>query len=128
MRRLPVLVGCALLLPLAGCAASSPVTHATASGPPAFPRVPGTVLAEAQAAPGDWTLRVRVTDAVAAYARARALLTAKGYQLTSDEPVSDGGHGQACTTVLCVSFAALTEPGEGPVVEYEAFHSTGLVG
>jgi hypothetical protein len=115
------------VLALAGCtAAPAPVASTTAAGPPAFPRIPGTVVSTAEPVVGDWTVKVRVGDAASAYRAARTLLTQHGFQLTSDEPVEDGGTGQACTTALCVSFDALTRPGAEPAVEYEVFHSTGM--
>ncbi|MGN6444446.1 hypothetical protein [Amnibacterium sp.] len=128
MRRVAVLIGCCLPLLLTACTAASSAPRTTPAGPPVFPRVAGRVLSTTEAAPGDWVIRVRVADPVTAYERARALLTAKGYQLTNDEQAADGGQGQACSTALCVTFSALVRPGTGPVVEYEAFHSTGVVG
>jgi hypothetical protein len=130
--RTPLIVpaaGAAVLL-LAGCTAASGTvtTSSSPAGPPAFPRISGTVVATAEPVAGDWTVKVRVADPASAYRAARALLTRHGFQLTSDEPVQDGGSGQACTTAICVSFDALTRPGERPAVEYEVFHSTGMAG
>ena len=130
MRSSPlVLALAAVTVVLAGCSgAPQPVATSTAAGPPAFPRIAGTVLSTTQSVPGDWVVTVRVTDPPAAYRLARSLLTADGYQLTLDEPVVDGGNGQACTTALCVGFSALKRPGFGDSVQYEVFHSTGVVG
>ena len=119
----------AVLLALAGCTATAPpVAVTTPTGPPPFPRIAGTVLSTVQSVPGDWVVTVRVADPPAAYREARGLLTAHGYRLTLDEPVVDGGNGQACTTELCVGFSALTRPGVGRTLQYEVFHSTGVVG
>lgn len=124
-----VLASTAIVLALAGCtAAPRPVASSTPAGPPAFPRIAGTVLSSVQSVPGDWVVTVRVADPPAAYRAARSLLTAHGYRLTLDEPVVDGGNGQACTTALCVGFSALDRPAVGRTLQYEVFHSTGVVG
>lgn len=123
------LAALAVAVALAGCSTvQQPVATSTAAGPPSFPRIAGTVLSTDQSSPGDWVVTVRVADAPTAYRQARDLLTAKGYQLTLDEPVVDGGNGQACTTAVCVGFSALDRPSVGTTVEYEVFHSTGVVG
>jgi hypothetical protein len=119
----------AVVLALAGCAAPPPpVAPSRTPGPPSFPRIAGTVLSTVQSVPGDWVVTVRVADPPSAYREARALLTAHSYRLTLDEPVVDGGNGQACTTDLCVGFSALTRPQLGRTLQYEVFHSTGVVG
>lgn len=131
MRRSLLLVGvAAAVLALSGCVdrpEPSPAS-ASASGPPPFPRVPGDVVAQAERVPGDWTVRVRVSDAATAYARARALLVRSGYHVTNDAPARDGGNGQACTTAWCVTFTASTSTDDGPSVDYEVFHSSGVAG
>lgn len=130
MRR-PVLIAAAAvaLLPLASCAQTpAPVGTPSAAGPPAFPRVAGAVVSQSEPDRGDWLLAVRVADPAAAYREARTLLTRGGFQITNDAPAEDGGNGQACTTRLCVSFTAVTHPGERPTVDYEVFHSSGVVG
>lgn len=122
-------VCCAVGLLLAACSASpAPAPTRSAAGPPAFPRIAGTVVSTTESVPGDWVVTLRVADPPSAYRQARALLTARGFQLTLDEPVVDGGNGQACTTALCVGFSALSRPGVGPSIQYEVFHSTGVVG
>jgi hypothetical protein len=130
MRRPAVLVVAALIaLALAGCAETPVATpSSSSSGPPSFPRVTGTVVSQSEPTRGDWLISVQVADAATAYGEAKRLLTAKGFQVTNDAPASDGGNGQACTTRLCVSFTALAHPGQGPTVDYEVFHSTGVVG
>jgi hypothetical protein len=130
MRRSPlVLVTASALLSLTACAQSpTPSPSPSASGPPAFPRVAGEVVSQSEPNPGDWLLAVRVADPAAAYREARSLLTEAGFQVTNDAPSGDGGNGQACTTRLCVSFTAVTHPGQRPTVDYEVFHSTGVVG
>ena len=127
MRTAPLVAGLvAALVALTGCAGSpAPVDRAT---PPAFPRIGGTVVSSVRSASGDWHVRVEVPDGATAYATARRLLTAHGYQLTNDEPAADGGAGQACTTALCVSFSAVARSGASASVEYEVFHSTGMTG
>ncbi len=95
---------------------------------PSFPRIAGRVLSTTESVPGDWVVTVRVADPPTAYREARSLLVEHGYELTLDEPVVDGGNGQACTTRLCVGFSALTRPQIGRTVQYEVFHSTGVVG
>jgi hypothetical protein len=123
------LAACAVVVALTGCSTTAPpVAPSTSTGPPSFPRIAGTVLSTVQPVRGDWVVTVRVADPPAAYREARTLLTAHGYQLTLDEPVVDGGNGQACTTQLCVGFSALTRPGVGRTLQYEVFHSTGVVG
>ncbi|MGT2425995.1 hypothetical protein [Amnibacterium kyonggiense] len=129
MRRAARLIGAlSAALVLAACTGTPAPSRTPAAGPPSFPRVAGDVIARAEPVPGDWTMRVRVADAAAAYRRARDLLTRGGYRLTDDVPADDGGGGQACTTAWCVTFAALTPPGGAPVVDYEVFHSSGVVG
>ncbi len=119
-----------VLLACSACtAATAPATSPTASVPsvPAFPAVRGRTLSSS-ASDGEWHRVVRVADADAAYAAARRLLVEGGFTLTKDRQGRGGGDGQACTTALCVSFAATDIPGTGPTVAYDVFHSTGVVG
>lgn len=116
-----------LVLLLAGCTATAPAPRPATTAVPAFPRIDGAVVSTSRPVAGDWVVRVRVSDPGAAYRRARSLLTAHGYRLTSDETDPDGGHGQACTTALCVSFAT-SGAGSGATLDYEVFHSTGMAG
>jgi hypothetical protein len=127
--RPPLALG-ALVLLLAGCTATTPtqVPRSSSAAVPAFPRIDGAVLSTSQPVAGDWVVRVQVREPGAAYLRARSLLTAHGYRLTSDETDQDGGHGQACTTALCVSFATSGGGASGGTLDYEVFHSTGMAG
>jgi hypothetical protein len=124
-----LLIAASAVLTLAACTQpeATPPTS-SASGLPSFPRVAGPVLSQSEPNPGDWLLAVKVTDTAAAYREARSLLSKAGFQITNDAPASDGGNGQACTTALCVSFTAVTHPGRPSTVDYEVFHSTGVVG
>jgi hypothetical protein len=118
-----------LVVTLTACGtAPAPTPSSPSPAPPAFPRVEGAVLSTSEPVPGDWRVRIRVPDAGTAYARARDLLTAGGYHLTNDQPASDGGSGQACTSARCVTFGALVEPDGGAAVEYEVFPNTGVAG
>jgi hypothetical protein len=118
-----------LVTTLTACgAAPSPTPSTPSPAPPPFPRVEGAVLSTSEPVPGDWRVLIRVSDPQAAYARARDLLTAGGYDLTNDQPASDGGSGQACTSTRCVTFGALVEPDGGAAVEYEVFANSGVAG